>query len=282
VDTERSRNEKLESVQLATPNGATAELFLHGAHLSSWRPQGGSERLFISKKARFEPGTAIRGGVPIIFPQFAGRGQIVKHGFGRILPWQLLSNAQLDATTAQAVLSLSSSDETRAYWPHNFAASYTVTLRDHQLDMQLQITNTGAKACSFTAALHTYLRVGDISQTQLHGLHNCQYEDDNGDLQREPREMLSFDSAIDRVYHNTASPLTVSSPAQRVDIRARGFDDTVVWNPWLEGSKAIGDMADDDYRDMLCVEAAAVIKPIILNSNESWTASQTLYDHSGE
>lgn len=275
--------DNLDSLILTTDTGASAEIFLQGAQVTSWRPaHDDTEHLFVSEQSRYQPGVAIRGGVPIIFPQFAGRGSLPKHGFARTLAWQLSSQTRLDAHTTQAVLALHSSDATQALWPHDFAARYTVTLRDAQLDMQLEVTNTGREAFVFTAALHTYFMVGNILETQLYGLQDAQYEAGGGLLLAETRETPSFNGAIDRLYHKAPPSLTLKSPAQETQIQAQGFEDTVVWNPWAAGCEAMGDMADTDYAKMLCVEAASVINPIRLHNGESWTGRQTLLKGTAE
>lgn len=268
---------RLESVQLTTGAGASATIFLQGAQVTSWRPlPSQTEHLFLSAQSHYREGVAIRGGVPIIFPQFASRGPLRKHGFARTCEWQLLSNARLDEHRAQAILTLNSNEETRSQWPHNFALTYTITLTDTQLDMQLNVCNTSSAPFDFTAALHTYLRVEDVRATRLYGLQGSRYEAADGAGRRELREVLMFTEAIDRIYHQTASPLLLKSPAQYCEIHSAGFDDTVVWNPWAEACAAMDDMADDDFQKMLCVEAACAINPLVLAGNASWTGRQTL------
>lgn len=51
-------------------SGAVAEVYLLGATLTSFKTSEGVERLFLSKQAVFDGKTAIRGGVPLVFPQF--------------------------------------------------------------------------------------------------------------------------------------------------------------------------------------------------------------------
>ena len=58
---------------------ATAEVYLHGATLTSWKV-GGEELIFVSPKAVFEPPKAIRGGVPVCFPQFGMLGPLKVRG----------------------------------------------------------------------------------------------------------------------------------------------------------------------------------------------------------
>ena len=147
---------ELPRVRLSHPSGGTADVYLHGAHVTSWIPAGGSEALFLSRAAAFGPGKAIRGGVPVIFPQFAAMGPLPKHGFARTQPWERVD----DAGRPEAVrLRLRDSEETRALWPHAFAAELAVGLGDDWLSLELTIRNPGGAAFQFTAALHTYLRV---------------------------------------------------------------------------------------------------------------------------
>jgi glucose-6-phosphate 1-epimerase len=50
----------------------------------------------------------------------------------------------------------------------------------------------------------------------------------------------------------------------------------VVWNPWDKKAKTIPDLGDDEYKHMLCVEAACVEKPITLKPGEEWRGRQEL------
>ena len=93
--------------------GAIALVALHGAHLLSWSTADGRERLFLSERAVFDGRTAIRGGIPVIFPQFAERGSLVKHGFARILPWTFRGSGETGLGT-RATFALASSRHTRA------------------------------------------------------------------------------------------------------------------------------------------------------------------------
>src|SRR5258705_11634652 len=91
----------LPLVKLRAADGATADVYLHGAHVTSWRPTpGDEERLFLSARSEFRPGTAIRGGIPVIFPQFAAEGPLVRHGFARTSEWRLDDVPEVDTGEA--------------------------------------------------------------------------------------------------------------------------------------------------------------------------------------
>lgn len=46
---------------------------------------------------------------------------------------------------------------------------------------------------------------------------------------------------------------------------------SVVWNPWEKKSKTMADFGDEEYKQMLCVDAAAVERAITLKPGEEWT-----------
>ena len=77
-------NGGLPLVWLEHRSWASAEIYLYGAHVTSWVNAEGDELFFTSEKSSFEKGKAIRAGIPFCFPQFAKRGSIeLMHWFAR-------------------------------------------------------------------------------------------------------------------------------------------------------------------------------------------------------
>jgi glucose-6-phosphate 1-epimerase len=263
----------LEVLDLAAADGAAAQLCAQGAHVIAWRPAGGGERLFLSDRAEFKPGAAIRGGVPVIFPQFASEGPLPRHGFARTVQWRLESAGQ-----GEARYRLSDSDPTRALWPHAFDAQLSVTLAGQALHLSLAVENRGGDAFSFTAALHTYLRVEDIARVELGGLQGLQYSDaaNGGRAMRESAERVRIEGEVDRIYFDAPPVLQLREPNRRLRIESQGFADVVVWNPGAIKGAALADLDPDGYRRFLCVEAAAIGRPLRLAPGQNWTGVQTL------
>lgn len=79
-------------VVLRSPQGASAKISLHGGQVMSWKNEQGEELLFTSSKAVFKPPKAMRGGIPICFPQFGNRGSLEQHGFARNKVWTIEEN----------------------------------------------------------------------------------------------------------------------------------------------------------------------------------------------
>lgn len=276
------------AVNLLTSAGDRATVLLHGAHVVSWIPAGGDERLYLSERSAYGNGHAVRGGVPVIFPQFNQRGpdfSLPRHGFARTRRWQVKEDGVTagSADTASVELMLLDDADTRAMWPHPFSLSLTVSLGAHCLDLALRVANTGASALAFTAALHTYLRVADIAQASVRGLQGVRCLDTVGNVGNVGNAGsvgadadLTFQGETDRIYYEVPGPLSLLAPDGVLEVAMEGFRDVVVWNPWADLSATLPDMPDDGYRRMLCIEAATIDQPVRLDAGRSWLGRQTL------
>lgn len=264
----------LHKLRLSHASGATAEVYPHGAHVTSWVPAGGREALFLSRAAAFAPDKAIRGGVPVIFPQFAGLGPLPKHGFARTQPWERVDDDRPNAVR----LRLRDSDTTRRVWPHAFLAELAVEIGADWLSISLMIHNPGNAPFEFTAALHTYLRVGDVRRAAVDGLRGLRYRVTGEQERVDEEDSIEVRGPVDRVYLNTPPELRVQDAENgRVFVlRSEGFADTVVWNPWAEATAALPDMENDEYLEMLCVEAAQAGAPVRLQAGAGWSGSQRI------
>ncbi|MFO1413121.1 MAG: D-hexose-6-phosphate mutarotase [Burkholderiales bacterium] len=269
----------LPRLTVTAADGARAEVYLHGAHVTSWFPAGATaDRLFVSEKAIFTDDAAIRGGVPVCFPQFADQGPLPMHGLVRAMHWDLVQAGPAADGSAQAHLRCSATAATRAVWPHEFTLDYTVTVHGGTLSLVLAAHNPGATDFTFTAALHTYLRVVDLRATRLRGLAGAHYRDkvQGVDDAVETAPELPIDRFLDRVYRVAPPDLAMLEPGRTLDIRATGFFDTVVWNPDAPKSATIADMEAGGYLRFLCVEAAAAHAPVTVAAGATWHGSQVL------
>lgn len=264
------------AVRLRAPSGAQATILLHGAHVVSWIPAGQEEQLYLSPTTKYGDGAAVRGGVPVIFPQFNQQGPLPKHGFVRNRAWQL-ETAEVRGEHAFAVLTLRDDEATRAIWPHAFTLELTVSVDAQRLEMELAVLNTGDSAFEFQAALHTYLGCGDVRRVQLEGLLDQNYHDAVLDQPRQQWiDVVTIAQELDRIYWNAPRELTLREAGRRRLIQSQAFEDVVVWNPGPEKCAALPDMPDDDWVQMLCVEAAQIGERVRLGAGEEWVGMQTL------
>lgn len=267
----------IEALRLNGPRGSSAVISRLGAQVLSWITPDGRERLFLSERAVFDGSVPIRGGIPVCFPQFGGLGGLPKHGFARTREWKVVGQRCGD-DYALATLELGDDETTRALWPHAFRAEITLMLEVDRIDVEFCVENTGSAPFAFTGALHSYLRVVEVEDAALEGLHGHDYLDAaNGNrIVRETGTEIVVESAVDRVYYDVRRPQLLRAGNLSLGIRSQGFPDVVVWNPWVDACARLTDMPADGWRHMLCVEAAAVRNAVTVAAGEEWCGRQTL------
>ncbi|PSS24252.1 Glucose-6-phosphate 1-epimerase [Actinidia chinensis var. chinensis] len=271
----------IDQVVLRNPQGASARVSLHGGQVTSWRNDRGEELLFTSSKAIFKPPKAMRGGIPICFPQFGNCVSLEQHGFARNKVWTIDENPpplhHNDSHGKSFVdLLLKPSEEDLKFWPHSFEFCLRVSLgADGKLTLISRIRNINSKPFSFSFAYHTYLSVSDISEVRIEGLETLDYLDNLFKRERftEQGDAITFESEVDRVYLSSPNVIAVLDHERKRTyvIRKEGLPDTVVWNPWEKKSRAMLDFGDEEYKQMLCVDGSAIEKPITLKPGEEWT-----------
>ena len=268
----------LPRVLLSHATGGTAEIYLLGATVTSWKQPKHGEVLFLSSKAQFLGGKAIRGGVPLIFPQFSGDGPLPAHGVARSRSWEICACTSDQQSGTTVVFRLQASAETRAIWDWDFELTFEVSLSE-RLAMTLQIKNTGTRPLTYQSALHTYFRVSDISETTSTGFAGLAYRDNVlGKMGIEDRNDIEITEETDRVYKNGPSHLQVidSSGGRTIDIEKQNLSDAVLWNPWIEKAAKLSDLADDEFREFVCVEVGDILTPQTLQPGEIKRGGQVL------
>jgi glucose-6-phosphate 1-epimerase len=244
-------------------SAASAEIYLHGAQVTSWKPAGAEEVIFLSEHSRWEDGRAIRGGIPICFPWFRAKADdpsAPAHGFVRTKAWQLESIAR-DGDAVTVNMSTASDESTRKWWPGEFRLVHRVTVGG-ELKLELAVTNTGATPFRLEEALHTYHRVGHVETVRLQGLDGVTYLD-NTDSNREKKQHgdVVLSAQTDSAYLNTQHALELVDPElrRRIRITKENSLTTVVWNPWREGAQALSDLGNDEWKQMICAEASNIL-----------------------
>jgi glucose-6-phosphate 1-epimerase len=245
-------------------HAASALLSVYAGQVLSFKPyRAADDLLFLSERAFYQQGKAIKGGIPICWPWFGpdpeSRGRPA-HGFVRTRPWTVLAVEATTPSETRLVLGLQDSAETRELWPHAFGLSLEVKIGS-SLGLALITANHTQEALSISQALHSYFKVGDIERVRVVGLEGNEYFDkvDNG-RRKMQSGLLSIGAEVDRIYTGVEGVLLIEdvSLQRRIRITATGSRSTVVWNPWYRISAEMVDLADHDYRHLLCVETANV------------------------
>ncbi|MBE3023711.1 D-hexose-6-phosphate mutarotase [Janthinobacterium sp. BJB1] len=268
---------QLPAVIIRAADGAQATVTLYGGHLVSWRTSDGQERLFCSRASSLDGSRAIRGGVPVIFPQFGARGTGMRHGFARVATWQLESTGDADgAAWAQFVLHHADLPEAiAAAWDYAFTLRLRVAVTGSALELQLSVHNTGEQAFPFSAALHSYFAIDQLSEARIGGLQRVRYSDDAPQDALQAEELLQFADKLDRIYYQLPGALSLQAGAATLRLEQQGFTDAVVWNPGAQDAAALPDLADDEYQRFICIEPA-LIQPDTLAAGAEWTGRQRL------
>jgi len=268
----------LPATELQLACGDRVVIAQHGAQVLSW-VAAGRERLYLSPRSVMDGQAAIRGGIPVCFPQFNQRGPLPKHGFARQLPWTAHA-PKLQADAAHLALSLNDSAATRRWWDQAFEARLLVALSPGALQVELALRNTDTKALAFTGALHSYFAVDDIGQVHLNGLGGRAEWDAVADRHGTGADALRFAGEFDRVYSAAPPGCALHDGPHRLTIEQdMDWAQTVVWNPGEGKCAQLADMPADGWRHMLCVEAAQVYEPITLAPGDFWQGGQRLRAH---
>ncbi|GGC72709.1 D-hexose-6-phosphate mutarotase [Marinobacter halophilus] len=259
-----------------------ATVFLQGAHLSHFSPRDQNNWLWLSELAKFQPGRAIRGGVPVCWPWFGDPAknppEIRKrtlspcaHGFARTAVWHF-EDVRESAHEVEISLSLKANEDFAEQWDGHALALITFSFSVRGCQIALTTTNLSRQPLAFSQALHTYLPTTDISRTRLLGLGNSQYVDTLKNWDYFSQEgPIYIDGEIDRIYES-GEPLTMVTPTGKCKLTAVGSDSTVVWNPGPEKAKRLSDFPDNAWQKMLCVETAnAAADYRVLNEGQSHT-----------
>ncbi|KAK6905329.1 glucose-6-phosphate 1-epimerase [Kwoniella mangroviensis CBS 10435] len=252
-----------KSVIINHESGSSAEIYLYGATIVSWK-SAGKERLFVSGKAALDGSKAIRGGIPICFPIFGPPpssppeyASLSQHGFARNQIWKF-EKTVMDRPEGVSLRFTAPLPPTE--FQHKYKLAYVVTLSEHQLSTDLHIVNEEeSKEFTFQALLHTYLAIPDSSKIKISNVpKGTTYVDKilGGKKVESDGEDIVIDRPIDRVYHK------VASQEVHVDdgfgggykVRFRGFEDCTIWNPTEETGKKIVDMEDKGWEKYICIE----------------------------
>jgi glucose-6-phosphate 1-epimerase len=247
---------------VVTSPAAQGEMYLHGAHVTSWKPSDAEEVLFVSSQSQWNSSRPIRGGVPVCFPWFSNKADDVNapiHGFPRTTAFQLESIVQTGDVVTVSMF-LESNNATKEWWPADFRLDHRATFGP-ELILELDVVNTGKTSFRFEEALHTYFRVGNIETVLVKGLNRVDYLDKTDDKRKKTQNgPITIVAETDRVYLDTDAVVDLEDPAlhRQIKIAKENSLTTVVWNPWIQKAKAMLDFGDSEWPQMICIETCNV------------------------
>lgn len=110
----------------------------------------------------------------------------------------------------------------------------------------------------------------------MSGLEKVTFADKVGGGKKEESEAVTVASEVDRVYHvDPSQDIAISEKGQaRFEFSRDMLPDVVVWNPWIEKSKTLADLAPEDaYKRFICVETGSVSWNT-LEAGDTWEGGQ--------
>ncbi|MEA1956335.1 MAG: D-hexose-6-phosphate mutarotase [Campylobacterota bacterium] len=255
---------------------ASAKIALQGAHLFRYKTD--VEHLWVSSIAKFEKGKAIRGGVPICWPQFGKPkdSKLKQHGFARESMFELVESKDSDAMTIVTLKLIDAKDEN-----FNYGCELSITFYiGEELKIELTTKNLDTKQIKITQALHTYFAISHISNISIRGLENKPYLDQLDAKFKKDSDAIAIVEEVDRIYQDVDSPIILEDADKTINITNTNSASTIVWNPWIEKAKNTKDMDDDGYENFVCIESANALDDfVVLEGGESYilTTKQSFY-----
>lgn len=262
---------------------ATAKISLYGGQVLAWQPKSQKYPvLWQSDLVKYRPGKAIRAGVPVCWPWFGShpsQAELPSHGIARTSNWSLISSKTLDSGETEILLAMPQIHaDIQAKLDMRISIGNT-------LSIELITTNTGDHHFTFTEALHTYFRIGDIRQIKVDGLSGCHYVDQiDHHLLKQQSGLIGFCEEVDRVYINTVDDCLIQDALldRTIKISKSSSKSTVVWNPWISKASKMDDLGPVDWQSMVCIESAnALENTVVLAPAEQHTlaVNYSVFDH---
>lgn len=249
-------------------NQATATIALQGAHVMTWTPHGQKPVIWLSRAAKFSSGKSIRGGIPVCWPWFgphATEPSFPVHGFARTTLWDVIETQELTDGTTRLELRLVQNEATLKQWPYASELLLIITI-GAGLEIELVTQNTGESAIAIGEALHTYFEVSDVRRVTVRGLEGHPYIDKvDGGKHKQQTGPVTISAEVDRIYLDSTADCLIDDPlwTRCIRISKRGSHSTVIWNPWIEKTIKMGDLGEDGYLNMICVESTNAADDVV-------------------
>ena len=179
-------------------------------------------------------------GIPILFP-CCGRTNENKvlfgdkeypmpiHGFAHLLPWKVVAKNLANITT----LKLSSSEDTKQYFPYDFVAYISYELIENSLKIKFTVKNTGNNPMPFVLGFHPYFEMDQMEDiiVFIDGLDLIDYKTGDRIYYAHP---ITFhgDDEITYIYERPCAPIVIQNKKLEKKIILKSdeyFSKVVLW-----------------------------------------------------
>ncbi|XP_022918009.2 uncharacterized protein [Onthophagus taurus] len=253
-------------------------LNLYGANITSWRIRN-IEQLFVSTQAIADGKLAIRGGIPIVFPQYGPWQFGPHHGFARLMEWKIKQHPKkLENRDIEAIVYLEADYYSRSMWNFSFKAEYQIILQEYGIKLSITVFNQDKESLNFNLLMHPYIQVPNMVNTKIVGLEG-EFWDKTTDNLAEGVPIMKIYEFTDRVYKNTRSThiLTNVMENNKMKIEKENCPDTVIWNPGSENAKKFIDLLESEYARLICLATGHADQHLKVLPNESSTMKLSMH-----
>jgi glucose-6-phosphate 1-epimerase len=264
-----------------TFNEARLELYLQGAHITRYQPAAGIEVLWMSDSALYQPGKALRGGIPLCWPWFgahADNPDLPQHGYARTSQFQV-SSTRADHQQTSIILTLDAAQAPSPDWENRAALEFEIRLSD-ALWMEMRSRNLSASLLTLSNALHSYFAISQRQQVSIPAVTGLTYLDKLQDyLPRQQASEITLNSEVDRVYQAPPATIDLLDRGRHIktSIESWGNNNLVIWNPGKQKARQMNDFDNLGFEQMVCIEPAnALAQRITLAPGEHHRLGQEI------
>ncbi|SDB67541.1 D-hexose-6-phosphate mutarotase [Pseudomonas sp. NFACC13-1] len=258
---------------------ATAVILEQGSQLLSYGFEGEEPVIWESPHAKFERGTAVRGGVPVCWPWFgdmAWNSERIQsmctsadsppfHGLVRDRDWQL-DSIQLTDSSIGVTFGFEMIPNHSTLWPHHARLQLSFTVGE-SITLELTTENLGKRTLAISQALHSYYAVSNAENIRFIGFSGLKYFDvlDNWKMKTQCEEP-TIRQETTRAYIGTPNRFIIEDQAwqRRIVVSTQGSRSAILWNPWKERAALIDQFRSDSWKDMVCLETARMAEDSLL------------------
>lgn len=214
-----------------------------------------------------------RGGVPVLFPQFADRGPHKKHGWARDVEWSLVDE-QITDGAHWAHWQLELGKDAHPDWPYLARLDLSAKASTDALWFELQITNTGSNAFNWTGGLHPYWAVSDVRKCTITGLTGTVVQDrfNPGKKVEACDRVQPTGNAFESLY-DTPAPIELTSDHRTLRLSMTGFDQWMIWNPGEMEARHMADIPSGGWQAFICIEPVRASRPYLLEPGDTFVGT---------
>lgn len=241
-----------------------AKVSLYGGQVLCWQPQREKNVFWLSKKAVFEQGKAIRGGIPLCWPWFGSHpddSTAGNHGFAREQLWQV---EKIDISEKGVEVSLIWQGEHISHlWPISCKLKQ-VLFFGQSFKQTLTMSNLSDQDAYFTGALHSYFAVSATKEVKVTALEQANFYDKLTEQLREAQPLENGVGPVDRIYYTNHAVTIVDNRWKRtIELKSFNAQQWVFWNPGAETANKMADVHLGGEQEFVCLEAANTEKQLL-------------------